>query len=84
MVIQSILQRMVPSPTASSTLNGTNMMMPDRIFSPEQFEYDFQRVSDGLDFTCNHYYRKSQTLTYKDHIAEETLSHLAENGVYLV
>ena len=35
-------------------------------------------------YTCHHYYRKSQTLTYEDHIAEETLTHLAENGIWLV
>ena len=66
------------------TVNLISQMMPDRIFNPEQFEYGFERVADGLDYTINRYYRKSQTLTYKDHVAEETLSHLAENGFCLV
>lgn len=66
------------------TINLVRQMMPDRIFNPDQFEYIFQRVEDGLDYTCHHYYRKSQTITDKGHVAEETLSHLAENGIYLV
>ena len=65
------------------TVNLVRQMMPDRIFNPDQFEYTFERVADGLDYTCNHFYRKSQTLTHKDHIAEETLSHLAENGIQI-
>ncbi len=59
-------------------------MMPDRIFNPDQFEYSFQRVADGLDYSCNHYFRKSQTLTDNGHVSEETLSHLAQNGICLV
>lgn len=39
---------------------------------------------DKSCYTCNHYYRKSQTLTHNDHVAEETLSHLVENGIRLV
>lgn len=66
------------------TVNLISQMMPDRIYNPDQFEYTFQRVADGLDYTINHYYRKSQTLTYKDHVSEKTLSHLAENGFHLV
>ncbi len=65
------------------TVNIVRQMIPDRIFYPEQFEYTFQRVPDGLDFTSNHYYRKSKTITNKGHVSEETLSHLAENGVCL-
>lgn len=66
------------------TLDLVRTMMPDRIFLPDRFEYDFQRVAGGLDYTCNHYYRKSQTITEKGHVSEETLSHLAENGIRLV
>ncbi|MCR5105243.1 MAG: hypothetical protein K6B68_12475 [Eubacterium sp.] len=66
------------------TINIVSQMIPDRIFNPDIFEYTFQRVEDGLDFTQNHYYRKSQTNTYKGHISEETLSHLAEHGIRLV
>ena len=66
------------------TGNLVRQMMPDRIFNPDQFEYVFTRVENGLDYICNHYYRKSQTITHKDHVAEETLSHLAENGIRLV
>ena len=66
------------------TVNMVRQMIPDRIFYPEQFEYIFQRVPDGLDFTCDHYYRKSKTITSKGHVSEETLSHLAENGIYLI
>ena len=66
------------------TVNLVRQMMPDRIFFPDQFEYIFERVRDGLDYTCNHFYRKSQTLTHKDHVAEETLAHLSEHGIRLV
>ena len=66
------------------TLNMVRQMMPDRIFNPNQIEYIFERVSDGLDYTSNYYYRKSQTITDKGHISEDTLSHLAENGLRLV
>lgn len=51
---------------------------------PNQIEYTFERVSDGLDYTSNYYYRKSQTITDKGHVSEDTLSHLAENGIRLV
>nr|MCR5283399.1 hypothetical protein [Lachnospiraceae bacterium] len=66
------------------TVNLVSQMMPDRIFNPDQYEYIFQRVEDGLDYTCHHYYRKSQTITHDGHVAEETLSHLAENGISLI
>ena len=66
------------------TANLIRQMMPDRIYNPDQFEYTFQCVADGLDYACNHYYRKSQTLTHKDHVTGETLSHLTENGIRLV
>lgn len=59
-------------------------MMPDRIFNPNRFEYTFQRVADGLDYVCRHYFRKSQTITHTGHVSEETLAHLAENGIRLV
>lgn len=65
------------------TVNMVRQIMPDRIFCPDQFEYTFQRVEDGLDYTCNHYYRKSQTRTHTDHISQKTLSHLADNGIRL-
>ena len=65
------------------TVNLVRQMMPDRIFNPDQFEYTFKPGADGLDFTCNHYYRKSQTITNQGHVSEETLSHLAENGILL-
>ena len=67
-----------------STASFVMSVMPDRLFNPDKFLYTFQRVADGLDYTCNHYYRKSQTLTHEDHVAEKTLSHLAENGIRLV
>ena len=66
------------------TFNIVQQMMPDRIFNPNQIEYTFERVSDGLDYTSNYYFRKSQTITDKGHVSEETLSHLAENGIRLV
>ena len=66
------------------TVNLVRQMMPDRIFNPDQFEYIFQRAADGLDYTCHHYYRKSQTITRQGHVAKETLSHLAENGICLI
>lgn len=69
-----------PYTTNSLVMN----LMPDRLFNPDRFEYTFQRVDDGFDFTCSHYYRKSQTITHKDHIAQATLSHLAENGIRLI
>ncbi|MCR5542631.1 MAG: hypothetical protein K6F55_00655 [Eubacterium sp.] len=66
------------------TLNMVSQLMPDRIFNPNQIEYTFERVPDGLEYTSNHYYRRSQTLTDKGHVSEDTLSHLAENGLRLV
>ena len=62
------------------TVDLVRKMMPDRIFNPDHIEYCFQRVSDGLSYTCNHYFRKSQTITRTGHVSEEKLSHLAENG----
>ena len=46
--------------------------------------YTFERVPDGLEYTSNYYFRRSQTLTDKGHISEDTLTHLAENGIRLV
>ena len=66
------------------TVDLVRQMMPDRIFNPDCFEYTFSRVEDGLAYTCNHYYRKTQTITNKDHVTEEKLSHLAENGIRVV
>ena len=66
------------------TMNMVKQIMPDRIFNPNQIEYTFGRVSDGLDYTSNYYYRKSQTITDKGHVSEDTLTHLAENGIGLV
>ncbi len=66
------------------TIKMLSQMIPDRIFNPDQIEYTFERVPDGLDYTSNHYYRKSQTITKKGHISEDTLSHMAENGIHLV
>lgn len=65
------------------TVNLVKQMIPDRIF-PNQFEYVFQRVADGFDVTTNHFYRKSQTHTYKYHVSEEKLVHLADMGYRLV
>ena len=67
-----------------ATIKMVKQMVPDRIFNPDQFEYSFQRVEDGLDYICNHYYRESQTITDSDHISEETLTHLAKNGLRLI
>jgi hypothetical protein len=66
------------------TKNMVSQLMPDRIFNPNQIEYIFERVSDGLDYTSNYYYRESQTITDKGHVSEEMLSHMAENGIRLV
>ena len=66
------------------TRNLVMSWFPDRIICPQKFEFIFERVADGLDYTRNHYFRKSQTMTYKDHVSEETLTHLAENGIRLV
>ena len=66
------------------TLNLVKQMMPDRIFYPEQFEYTFKRVEDGLDYTRNHYFRKSQTITDTGHVSEEILLNLADNGLRLI
>ena len=66
------------------TLNMVRQMMPDRIFNPNQIEYTFKRVPDGLEYISNYYYRKSQTITDKGHVSEDTLSHLAEHGLRLV
>ena len=66
------------------TVNMVRQLMPDRIFNPDKFEYSFRRVADGLDYTCKHYYRVSQTLTDEGHVSEEMLSNLAENGIRLI
>lgn len=67
-----------------ATINMVRQLMPDRIFNPDKYEYSFKRVEDGLDYTCNRYYRLSQTLTDEGHVSEEKLSNLAENGIHLV
>ncbi|MBR5347687.1 MAG: hypothetical protein IK125_00445 [Lachnospiraceae bacterium] len=59
-------------------------MVPDRIVNPERFCYTFRRVLDGLDYTLEQFYRKSQTITHEGHVPEETLEHLAANGIRLV
>ena len=66
------------------TFDMVRQMMPDRIFNPNKIEYTFERVPDGLEYTSNYYFRRSQTLTDKGHISEDTLTHLAENGIRLV
>ena len=66
------------------TFDMVRQMMPDRIFNPNQIEYTFERVPDGLEYTSNYYFRRSQTLTDKGHISEDTITHLAENGIRLV
>ena len=66
------------------TVRLVKRMMPDRIIFPDRFEYSFQRVEDGLDFTCTHYYRKSQTITDNGHVSEEKICHLSDNGIHLV
>lgn len=66
------------------TVSIVAQMIPDRIFNPDQIEYTFERVPDGLRYTGNHYYRKSQTITNQGLISEETLSHLAESGLRIV
>ena len=66
-------------PMEMSTILVLNMI-PDRIYNPDQFEYIFTRTADGMDVTIKQYYRTSQTLTYEEHVSQETLSHLAENG----
>ena len=66
------------------TMNLVKQMTPDRIFCPDKYEYVFRRAEDGLDYTLYHYYRKSQTITYEDHVSEKTLAHLAEHGFRLV
>ena len=55
-----------------------------RGLNPNIIEYTFERVPDGLEYTSNYYFRRSQTLTDKGHISEDTLTHLAENGIRLV
>lgn len=65
------------------TVNLLSQMMPDRIYNPDIYEYIFRRAEDGLDYTLNHYYRKSQTLTYLDHVSGKKLEHLAEQGFRL-
>ena len=66
------------------TMNMVFQFMPDRILNPEQIEYSFCQEADGLDYTRNHFFRKSQTITDKGHISEETLSHLEKNGFRLI
>ncbi|MBO4390273.1 MAG: hypothetical protein J5825_05405 [Lachnospiraceae bacterium] len=59
-------------------------MIPDRIMNPDRYEYTFVRTPEGMNYTVDHYYRKSQTITYEDKISEKTLEHLAANGFQLV
>ncbi|MBR4733147.1 MAG: hypothetical protein IK081_10310 [Lachnospiraceae bacterium] len=54
------------------------------IFNPDQTEYFFQPVADGLDYTSKQYYRKSQTFTNEGHVSLETLSRLADQGIRLI
>ena len=65
------------------TFDMVRQMMPDRIFNPNQTEYIFERVPDGLEYTSNYYFRRSQTITDKGHVSEDTLTRLAENGIRL-
>ena len=65
------------------TINFVLSHMPDRIYNPDEIEYEFTRVSDGMDYVRNHYFRTSQTITHEGHISEETLKHLADNGFCL-
>ncbi len=65
------------------TVDFVRRAMPDRIFNPNRIEYSFSRAADGLNYTRDHFYRKSQTITDEGHISGETLSHLAENGFRL-
>jgi len=66
------------------TLDLVRQFMPDRIFNPDQTEYFFQPVTDGLDYTSKQYYRKSQTFTNEGHVSLETLSRLADQGIRLI
>lgn len=66
-----------PDPMAGSLILR---MMPDRLYNPDRFEYEFRRVPDGMDFTCRNYFRVSQTITYEEHISEKTITHLTDNG----
>ena len=45
---------------------------------------DFPREAEGMDYTYNHYFRKSQTITHEGHVSKETLAHLAEQGIRLI
>ena len=65
------------------SINLALQFIPDRILNPDQFEYSFCPGDDGLKYTSNHFYRKSQTITDEGHISEETISHLAKNGFHL-
>ena len=73
-------QRYPMKMTVSMILN----IMPDRLCFPDRYKYTFSKDGDGLKYICEHYYRKSQTLTHEDHVSKETLLHLKENGLCLV
>ena len=67
---------------------GINSMVlqfvPDRIFCLDQIEFTFRPAGDGLDYTRNHYYRKSQTITHEGHVPAKTLENLKDNGIRLI
>ena len=50
----------------------------------EEGSMDFPREAEGMDYTYNHYFRKSQTITHEGHVSKETLAHLAEQGIRLI
>ena len=58
--------------------------MPDRIFNPDIYKYTFKRDDEGLTYVCEHFYRKSKTLTNEDHVSNDKLLNLKENGLSLV
>lgn len=66
------------------TLELVLRFMPDRIFMPDIYKYSFTKDDDGLSYVCEHFYRKSQTLTHEDKVSKEKLINLKENGLNLV
>lgn len=58
--------------------------MPDRIFNPDIYKYTFKRDDEGLTYVCEHFYRKSKTLTNEDHVSNDKLLNLKEKGLSLV
>ena len=51
---------------------------------PDIYKYSFTKDDDGLSYVCEHFYRKSQTLTHEDKVSKEKLINLKENGLNLV